>query len=291
MMHKPARKWLKVTISCESAAFEAVANFLFELGAAGVEEHETSVTAYFDASIGISELKNSLNVFIGSLTQMELNVGKPEYREQRNEDWSSGWRDYFHAISVTENIVVKPPWEAWKGNQPIVIDIMPRMAFGTGSHESTQLCLGFLDAIIQITGMTVLDVGTGSGILAIAAAKMGAAVLAVDIDENAFDNAQENNRLNHTRVDIIKGSLESVPSRQYDLIVANINRDVLIRMFPELTRFSHATTRMIFSGLLIRDVDDFNRAVRDQAWNVIEKKVLGDWAGLVVGRPVVNSNI
>ena len=87
-MNNPARKWLKVTITCESAAFDAVANFLFELGAAGVEEHETSVTAYFDESIGLSELKNSLNVFIGSLTQMELNVGSPEYCEQKDEDWS-----------------------------------------------------------------------------------------------------------------------------------------------------------------------------------------------------------
>jgi ribosomal protein L11 methyltransferase len=290
-MPKPTQKWLKITVTCEGAAIEPVANFLFELGASGVEEHETAVAAFFDASTGISELKNSLHVFIDSLVQMGLNVGKPEYREQKDEDWASSWRDHFHAFTITSNIVVKPPWEIWKGHQPVVIDIMPRMAFGTGSHETTQICLGFLDALIHTSGIKVLDVGTGSAILAIAAAKLGADVVAVEPDESALDNAHENNRLNHTRVDIRKGSLESVPSRKYDVIVANINRNVLIPMFPELMRFSHAATRMIFSGLLIRDLDDFVRVVRDWAWNVIEKKTLGEWAGLVVGRSNENRNI
>ena len=283
-MNKQEQTWLKITVACEKAAIEPVANFLFEMGAGGVEEHENAVSAYFDATAGISELINSLNVFIASLTQMKLNVGKPMYSEQKNEDWSSKWRENFHAIPVTENIVVKPPWETWEGTHPLLIDIMPRMAFGTGSHESTQLCLGFIEAIVCTHGMTVLDVGTGSGILAIAAAKMGAAVVALDIDETALENARENMQLNHTAVEIRQGSPENMPSRQFDLIVANINQKELIRLFPELIRFSHAATRMIFSGLLVRDLEDFIRLIEDEAWFIIAKRTRNEWAALTVGR-------
>ncbi|MFC1569019.1 50S ribosomal protein L11 methyltransferase [bacterium] len=279
---KQNKKWFRVSVACDETAFEAVSNFLFEQGAEGVEEQETMLIGYYNGDLDISHLKKQSVPFIQSMKELGLSVREMIVTEQPFEDWSIGWRDYFHPISISERIVIKPPWEAWDGPQPIVIDIMPRMAFGTGSHETTQICLGFLEKHIQ-SGNHVLDVGTGSGILAIAAVKLGAQCIAVEIDVDALENTRENAAHNNVadKIEIYQGSLEAVPNVVFNLIVANINRKVLMEMIPEMVRFCREDTKVILSGILIVDKQLIMDKLQEVGFSVIDHHEYGEWMGIV----------
>ena len=146
-------------------------------------------------------------------------------------DWEAEWRRFFAPVWATERIVVHPSWipvELAEGQ--IAVHIDPKMAFGTGGHESTQLCLQALEHYLR-PGARCLDLGTGSGILSIAAALLGAgSVLAVDIDEKAVANARENlahNRIDSGQVEVRLGSVEAIAERPFDLVLANIQSHVL----------------------------------------------------------------
>ena len=172
------------------------------------------------------------------------------------------------------------------GRDDIVLDIMPRMAFGTGTHESTQICLVFLETIL-LQSQTVLDLGTGSGILAIAAAKLGAArVLAVDIDEVCMANARENAAANHVNkvVEVRLGSLESTGSETFDLVMANINRNVIIPILPEMKQTLNKDGRIMLSGLLESEKLLIEKAVHDCGCEILNQKQIGEWIGFVTSQ-------
>ncbi|MCK4824407.1 50S ribosomal protein L11 methyltransferase, partial [bacterium] len=231
--------WTEIIISAEDAAREALANFFFEHESCGVEEIGNLIKGYFAGSLVSGDLRSYLNIYLESLRDLGFSVGTPEFNTIPAQDWNSQWRKNFKPIKVTSRIIVKPPWEKCNcsGNQ-VVVDIMPRMAFGTGTHETTQLCLALLEIYMK-PGEAVLDIGTGSGILAITAAKLGACcVLAVDTDEHAVENARENVVQNGVegRVEVLKGTVDSIVSRTFDLILANINRNILTTLLPKLKR-------------------------------------------------------
>jgi len=274
-------KWVRVSIPCETAAFEAVSHFLFEHGADGVQELEREIIGYFHSDPESLKLKQELALFKRTLKAVGFSAGKPVITEQPYEDWSAGWRDYFYPVHVTERIIIKPPWEVWNDPKKVLIDIMPRMAFGTGHHETTRICLELMEKYIQ-PGHDVLDIGTGSGILAIAAAKLGASCTAVEIDPDALDNTHENVSLNSVddQIDILHGSLDVVPNSTFDLILANINRLVLLDMLADMIPFFLSKTRLILSGFLTAEKSAILAKMKAVGLACIEFRKNGEWEGL-----------
>ena len=292
MIEKPKKSkpesWVEVTIPCSGESVEAIANFLFENGASGTEEREECILGFFPEPADPEKLEGILGPYLRILNDLGFEVGQPAIRIVGEEDWGRKWRENFTCIQVTPSLYIKPPWEKCPTKQGIVINIMPRMAFGTVSHETTQLCLEFLESLMEPED-AVLDIGTGSGILAIAAAKLGAGrIEAVEIDPDAIDNVYENAKLNDVadRIHVLLGSLDVVPILMYDVVIANINRTVLENLVPKLDDFIHPGSRMIFSGILQTEEDLIENLFAGSRLMVLKKRQLGEWLGYHVRQKI-----
>lgn len=280
-----SKSWLKISIQAESAAFEALDNYFFEMGCSGTEEKGDCIIAYFPDAQFWDQVKSSVLNYVSSLRTMNFHVTDPEISELPEEDWSVQWHRFFRPVEVTSKIVIKPPWETWvRKKNEIVVDINPQMAFGTGTHESTQICLQLLEGWIGQDD-TVLDVGTGSGILGITAIQLGAkTVTAVEIDEDALPNAKENAVHNGTsnQMKFICGTIDSVPPAPFDLILANINRLVLEKLIPKTRSYIHRNSHIILSGVLIEERDTMRAIFRENQFRIVERITRGEWDGYVI---------
>lgn len=203
----------------------------------------------------------------------------------RQEDWEWGWKQYFKPFPVGEKFVVKPSWETYDvKDHRMILEIDPASSFGTGSHETTQLCMGALEQNIH-GGEKVLDMGTGSGILAIAAAMLGANVnTIVDIDENCLKTAQENAEKNHVKIgrslcgDAIRDTaLAEQIGCGYHVIVANIVADVIIGMSPMFAQKLVSNGILICSGILSERADEVGSALEKAGFTLTERAQKSDW--------------
>jgi ribosomal protein L11 methyltransferase len=279
------KNWIEVTVPLAPESFEAVENFLFENGCSGCEESERSVRGYFPGDVDSENLRKILITYLGGLKTLGFSVGDPVFCSIPTEDWNYRWRKRFKPIRVSDRIVIKPPWRKWaisKGE--IVIPIMPRMAFGTGSHETTQLCLELLEKYLNFSDV-VLDLGTGSGILAIAAARLGGSkIFAIDTDEDAIDHARENVLLNGVddQVEFCVGSVDVVGLRVFDFIVANIDRTTIINLIPRLKEYVCTHTKLVFSGILCDEKFQVENKLAICGFRNLEVRSKGEWCGIVV---------
>ena len=252
-----------------AACAEDVSAWAYELGSCGLQAEEageqTRLSAYFAAepTCDLAEVERELTNRLGALG-LASPIGAECIEEQ---DWEAEWRRFFAPVWATERIVVHPSWipvEIAEGQIAVRID--PKMAFGTGGHESTQLCLRALESYLR-PGARCLDLGTGSGILSITAALLGAgSVLAVDIDEKAVANARENlahNRIGSEQVEVRLGGIEAVAEGPFDLVLANIQSHVLRPLLAPLRGLLAADGRIAFSGLLAREEAAFCRWVTE----------------------------
>ena len=256
------KKWLSLSLLSPRGSEEGISNFLLEHGAIGLEELEEGaggkrLKAYFEQDGNEKILLGAFQQYLRSLQKMDPEVAhtRIEVASVPDQDWSENWKRFFKPLRVTPTITVKPPWATLpRRGRKIVIEIQPGMAFGTGTHASTRLCLQALEEILK-RNHSVLDVGTGSGILAIGAAKLGAReVLGVDVDPVAVASARENvdrNGVSET-VRIRKGNLGKVP-RPFDVVVANIDFKSLRRLRWPLLRHVRRGGTLILSGLLERE--------------------------------------
>lgn len=207
----------------------------------------------------------------------------------RQEDWEWGWKQYFKPFPVGKRFMIKPSWETVDdaaGRQ--ILEIDPASSFGTGSHDTTQLCMTALEDVVQ-PGNTLLDMGTGSGILAIAAAMLGADVRTiVDIDENCLKTAQENAEKNHVTIgrglcgDALRDAAlaENIGSG-YDIIVANIVADVIIGMAPMFADKLVSEGTLICSGILNERADEVRAALEKNGFSVLSHEKSDDWSAFV----------
>jgi len=236
--------------------------------------------------------RQELQDYIKRLSSYELSPLGLEVRQVAEEDWAEAWKAHFKPLKVTANLVIRPPWEEYAG-QPgeTVITIYPGMAFGTGRHASTLLCLRALEQVWDQgrpqTGSPwqVLDVGTGTGILALAAARYGAEVLAIDLDPEAVAAALENVRLNNLqdRVWVEETPLASL-RQQFGLILANITTPDLLQLAEALTARLLNEGVLIISGFLVEDVPRL--AARYQGLGLHQTGCLTqeDWGALIFRR-------
>lgn len=267
--------WQALDVDIEPHACEAVEYALMEAGALGTESTDTKVTAYFsetpDREAVRAELFEALRIYeLPSSAVRDMNL-----REVPNRDWLAEWKRNWQPVEVGR-FVIAPPWtEIAEAPGRIVIRIEPGMAFGTGTHETTRLCL---DAIQKhFAGGSFLDVGTGTGILAIAAAKMfpDARVEACDTDAEAIEIARENAKANGVdNIEFRIGSIEeTTPSA--DLVCANLSADVIFQILPALIGVTCG--KLILSGILETQIDQIVTEL-----GKVEITQDGEWVAIVV---------
>jgi ribosomal protein L11 methyltransferase len=276
------RTWVEACINGTGEALEAVSNFAFEIGASGLQETADGVRIFFPSGMSDQTIRDPLTDYIRSQRSMGHEISDALLKSVQEEDWGRAWKENFKPIRVGIRIVIKPPWESWPPSpRDCVIDISPKMAFGTGSHETTRLCLEMLERFVK-PRISVLDVGTGSGILAIAAVKLGASrSVAIDIEEESVENARENLHLNGIEdlVTVLHGPLEILPAEPFDLIVANIDRKTLIPMLQKFASYGRPGTIVILSGILAEEKRIIRDFMEQSPFRLIESCKIGEWAG------------
>lgn len=203
----------------------------------------------------------------------------------QQEDWENSWKQYYHPIEIGRRLAVAPSWEAYKSNR-VTLRLDPGMAFGTGTHETTFLCLELLDTLVQ-GGETVLDIGTGSGILAVAALLLGAkSALGVDIDPMAVQTAAENAERNgvQQQFTVKVGNLADYTTGQYDIITANIVANAIIQLAPAAAPLLAPGGKLIASGIIEERLPEVVAALEQSGLCIAEQHLKNGWVALVVQR-------
>lgn len=276
-------KWTELSVLTTTEAVEAVSNIFHEAGASGVVIEESSelsknrenqygeiyelnpddypaqgviVKAYLPASSFLAETIEEIKLAIANLKNFDINVGENILTtcEVHEEDWATAWKQYYHPIKVSERFTIVPTWEDYqpKNSDEIIIELDPGMAFGTGTHPTTVMCLQALEKTVK-AGDVVIDVGTGSGVLSIASALLGAnKVHALDLDPVAVKSAQENVQLNHVEkiVEVEQGNLLEKVQTEADVVVANILAEVIMTFTDDAYSIIKPGGFFITSGII-----------------------------------------
>lgn len=289
--------YLELSITVPAEAAETVAWNLTERGVSGVvvserapdapKQETTTLKVYFsevtppDMPFLEEGIRAGLSAFPGASYHVET-------RELPEENWATSWQKYWHVQRIGERVVVRPSWEEYEP-QPgdLVLTLDPKQAFGTGTHQTTRLCMRAIERLMtQAPAETVFDVGAGTGILAILAALMGAKrVVAVDNDPVAVAAAEENAQINQVSVENRVGSAD-VLEGQADLVVANILAEVIIDLAPELWRITRPGGRLVTSGIITRKADEVAAALTAQGFRVLGRESEGDWVLVEAERPL-----
>lgn len=282
-MKEPRYPYLHVDVTVEQ--LDGVSSALFDLGALGIEERDATTLLRSEAGAKSTLVASFEDDETALAAQAQLSADYPVRLEYVVGDaWRDGWRAYFKPLRVGERLVIKPSWEPFEpAPNDLVLTLDPGQAFGTGTHESTQLVLRTLPEYVA-PGAKVLDVGTGSGILAIASVLFGAAHAdAIDNDPLAVTATRENAAANGVgaRVHASGDELESVPGT-YPLVLANIEARVLVPMAQALSARVAPGGHLLLSGLLHADAERVRAAY--PAFRECARPKLGDWCALLLQR-------
>ncbi len=247
-----------------------------------MEEKEGAVIAYFSPERFGRSFRIRLAHYLGSLRELGFKAGKPVIRRLRARDWGREWRIRFKPVMAGSSVRIRPPWEKPASGVPADVVIMPRMAFGTGTHETTRLCIRMMEKAL-FPESRILDIGTGSGILAITAARWkGARVVGCDTDPVALENARENVRLNQVEKDVLLfcGSLDALKPVPFSVILANIQADTITALLPGMGVRCAKGGCLILSGILEEDRPAVEKALAKEGYALecVEKE--GEWLGM-----------
>lgn len=316
-------KWTKVTIETTTQATDMLSYVLDEYGVEGIEVEDkiplseadkkamfidilpelppddgvAEISCYIDDKIDVKDLCRYISEQLEEMSAyMAVGTGKISLGETEDKDWINNWKEFFHPFRLEDNIVIQPTWTeiADAKEDDIVIHIDPGTAFGTGSHETTKLCISNLKKYIQTDGSTdVMDAGCGSGILSIIALKLGARkVYGIDIDELAVKASKENLALNdipEEKYTIVQGNViedkefaQSVASiGKYDIVVANILADVIIPLSAEIRPFMKENGVFITSGIIDMKEQEVKDALLQNGFEIIDVTHMGEWVSIV----------
>ena len=288
-------RWVEITIEATDAAVDAVTSIMMAQGCGGTavtqvvdtpSQNQTDVIGYLPVDDRLEDRLQAIRRGITSLPDfgLELRSDGIGIKWVADEDWANAWKQHFHPIRMGR-IVIKPSWEDFEPEAgDIIVDIDPGMAFGTGNHPTTELCILALQDYIK-GGETVLDMGVGSGILAMVAAKLGAAkIVGLDIDSVAVEVARENvkNAGLDDAIEIDRAETPLAFDGQADIVVANIIAKVIIDMAPDLAAKVKPGGILIASGIIADRAPNVIAALESAGLSFIEQRVEADWVALVL---------
>ena len=233
-------------------------------------------------------VKSKLNIIYNNVNEIskdDENFMSEIYTSRcSDEDWQDEWKKYFHTVNITENIVIKPSWDDYEEEDgEIVVEIDPGLAFGTGTHETTSLCVEFLEKYAQ-NKKKLLDIGCGSGILMLIGKKSGVEkVVGIDIDEKVNDVVLENFSKNEIseNFQVIIGNLVDDINEKYDLVVSNILVDVLEKLLEDIEKILEKGATVIFSGILNEKEEAFVKKAKNYNLKQIDRREKNNWVSLV----------
>ncbi|WP_407397419.1 50S ribosomal protein L11 methyltransferase [Anaerovibrio sp.] len=302
-------KWCEISIQTTHEATELIAEIFNDLGATGVVIEDPELVNdyitsgkwdYTDIPIATEtevvtekaylavdgELEGKLQTFRQEVKALEgrgvsIAPGIITTSELADEDWSDTWKQYFHTEKPGDRIVIKPSWEQYEPkDDEIVVELDPGAAFGTGTHATTSMCICELEKLVK-PGMKVFDVGTGSGILSIIAAKLGAKdIQAVDYDESVLKIVQENLEENHVEnvISVSQSDLMQNVQGKANLVIANIVADIIIRLFDQLDEHLEEDGTLLTSGIIEDRIDDVIDAASAHGYGVVKRMENKGWA-------------
>ncbi|MFR3298871.1 MAG: 50S ribosomal protein L11 methyltransferase [Fusobacterium sp.] len=247
-----------------------------------------AVSAYFPMNIYAERRKQAIvKRFEETFAEREDIVYTIDFYDFEEEDYQNSWKKYFYTQKISERFVVKPTWREYEPQEDeLVIEIDPGRAFGTGTHPTTSLCIKLMEENIKEEN-TVIDVGTGSGILMVAAEKLGAGkIVGTDIDPMAVEVAEENLLLNKVDMEKAKayaGDLVTVvQDEKFDVVVANILADVLLILLKDISRVVKKDGLVIFSGIIEDKLEEMKRAVEEVGLEILEVKADKEWRAMLM---------
>ena len=306
--------WIEITIHTTNEASEIVESILLDYGSTGVaiedpttlEENlhddfgtivELSPTDYPEVGVIVKGYINELNFddetfnrFKDELEQLEKNINIGEFFKIgtttiQDSDWENSWKDYFDILNIGEKFVIVPTWREYENEEgKYVINIDPGMAFGTGGHETTSLCIKNLEKYVKPHD-NVIDVGCGSGILSIAASYLTDGNLkAVDLDKLAVDVSRENFALNNleNRIEVEEASLLTKETKKYDVIVANILAHIIELMLEDAYKLLEDGGYYITSGIIKDKKDELLEKMLERGFKLVEETSDNEWYSFVV---------
>lgn len=306
------RSWAEIELRVADELADSVSNRLIEEGANGVilqdadyfwdeegnkqqgESGVTTVKSYFPTD-AMLDVRSAIESYVRVLKEMHPEAQEPEIkvRNMPDENWAHSWRRFFKPTEVSKGIVIKPTWEPYKpkGKEQLIIELDPGMAFGTGLHATTKLCIDACRRYVwrddlfgaRMLAHNALDVGTGSGILAILLAKLGIPrTVAFDVDPVAVEVAKENAKLNGVldRIEVRKASINRI-AESFDIVVANILAETIVSMRDQLIDRLNHNGILILSGILKQKGADVKRAFQHAEVDFVESLNDEDWTCLV----------
>lgn len=306
-------KYYEIHIKTAIEAIDAVTNILYVVGATGVlvnnpEDEDllnqdvgqwdyfdpqnckldfdgALLTGYFE-EIDPDSVSLEVKEMLENLKDFNIPIGLAEitFNEVFPKDWENEWKKYFKPTRIGQNIVIKPSWEMYEAlDTDIIIEIDPGNAFGSGTHETTSMCIEMIEKYMNPSD-TVVDVGCGSGILAISAGKLGSNhIIAADIDPSAVETAKENIRLNGLShvTDVRCGNLLEVIPEKADLVVANIIADIIVKLSDDIDQILKQDAIFISSGIILNKADWVVEELEKRNFEIIEVMKKGEWAVVV----------
>lgn len=276
--------YIEVEITTDPLLFDDLIGMLSGGGYEGFWEEGTRLRAYMGSGNWNEARRDEIEELALSLTrQHDLPPPSISTRLIEDQNWNALWEAGIQPMRVSGRIIVAPTWHPYTpAPGEIVLTIDPKMSFGTGHHETTRLMVQLLEKYLR-PGDTMLDVGTGTGILAIAGLKLGAAsAVGLDNDEWSFNNAQENVKLNGVQhsVSVLLGEIDQVPGKEFDLVAANIQRGVIERILPEMRLRLNASGHLLLSGLLDADREPILATLDAQRLRVVDELRDNEWLAL-----------
>ncbi|MEB2299825.1 50S ribosomal protein L11 methyltransferase [Lysinibacillus xylanilyticus] len=311
-------KWSELSIHTKNEAVEAISNILHEAGASGVVIEDSAefakpredqygeiyalneadfpkdgviVKAYLSESSFLNETVEEIKAAITNLTNFNIDIGENVVSivEVNEEDWATAWKQYYHPVKISERFTIVPTWEEYVpvATDELIIELDPGMAFGTGTHPTTVMCLQGLEKVVKAEDL-VIDIGTGSGVLSIGAALLGAkSVHALDLDEVAVRSAQENVVLNKVddKVSVFHGNLLDTVKEPADVVVANILAEIIMSFTDDAFSIVKPGGLYVTSGIIAAKRDDVKVALEASGFEIEEVLLMEDWVAIIARRP------
>ncbi|MEK7396445.1 MAG: 50S ribosomal protein L11 methyltransferase [Candidatus Poribacteria bacterium] len=284
---------MRIDVDALSEAEDIISYLFLEMGSGGVQIEDIKsgkirVSAYFPMDDDVGERVFSLRRSLDDIIKQNPNIGDPKISLKRVEDseWTESWRSFFKPIPIGKRTIVYQSWENIDEfpSRDIRIQIDPGMAFGTGNHATTTLSLELLEKTIN-SGEKAIDLGTGSGILAISAIKLGADnVTAIDIDEKSVEVAKENANINGVgdKIKVICGNLLTVVNDKYDVIICNILTKIILPLIPSIKDYLNPDGSLILSGIMDSEAVQIEDKLSEEKFTILEKIQKDEWVAYLV---------